>query len=100
MSIDVAKAQVDVAVSPTDERWGVSNNDAGIRQLVSQPKSIEPTLVLLEYSGGFELPLVAALATEAVPAVVVNPCQVRDFAKAAGKLANTDAIDAEIAESS
>ena len=96
VGIDVAKAQVDVAVRPVDERWTVSHDDAGIRQLVSQLKTLEPVMVLLEASGGFELPLVAALATEAVPVVVVNPRQVRDFARATGKLAKTDALDAEV----
>ena len=98
VGIDVAKAQVDVAVRPMDEGWTVSHDDAGIRQLVSQLKTLEPVMVmvLLEASGGFELPLVAALATEAVPVVVVNPRQVRDFAKATGKLAKTDALDAEV----
>ena len=96
VGIDVAKAPVDVAVRPMDEGWTVSHDDAGIRQLVSQLKTLEPVMVLLEASGGFELPLVAALATEAVPVVVVNPRQVRDFAKATGKLAKTDALDAEV----
>ena len=96
VGIDVAKAQVDVAVRPTDERWTVSQDDAGIRRLVSRLKTLEPALVLLESSGGFELPLVAALATEAVPVVVVNPRQVRDFARATGKLAKTDTLDAEV----
>ena len=94
VGIDVAKAQVDVAVRPTDERWQVSHDDAGIRQLISKLKTLEPVMVLLEASGGLELPLVAALAAEAVPVVVVNPRQVRDFARATGKLAKTDSLDA------
>ena len=73
VGIDVAKAQVDVAVRPTDDRWVVPNDEAGSLQLVSQLKALEPALVLLEASGGLELPLVAALAAEAVPVVVVNP---------------------------
>ena len=92
VGIDVAKAQVDVAVRPTDERWEVSHDDAGIRQLISKLKTLEPVMVLLEASGGLELPLVAALAAEAVPVVVVNPRQVRDFARATGKLAKTDSL--------
>lgn len=94
VGIDVAKAQVDVAVRPTDDRWEVPNTEAGNRQLVSRLKTLEPVMVLLEASGGFELPLVAALAAEELPVVVVNPRQVRDFAKATGKLAKTDALDA------
>ena len=96
VGIDVAKAQVDVAVRPTDDRWEVSHDDAGIRQLVSRLKAIEPAMVLLEASGGLELPLVAALAAHSVPVVVVNPRQVRDFARATGKLAKTDALDAAV----
>ena len=65
-------------------------------RLVSQLKSLEPALVLLEASGGLELPLVAALAAEELPVVVVNPRQVRDFARATGKLAKTDALDAAV----
>jgi transposase len=94
VGVDVAKAQVDVAVRPTDDRWEVPNDEAGVRQLVSRLKTLKPVMVLLEASGGLELPLVAALAAEAVPVVVVNPRQVRDFAKATGKLAKTDTLDA------
>ena len=96
VGIDVAKAKVDVAVRPTDVRWEVPNDEAGARQLVPRLKALEPVMVLLEASGGLELPLVAALAAAAVPVVVVNPRQVRDFAKATGKLAKTDALDAAV----
>ena len=96
VGIDVAKAQVDVAVRPTDDSWEVSHDETGVRQLVSQLKALEPVMVLLEASGGLELPLVTALAAEAVPVVVVNPRQVRDFARATGKLAKTDALDAAV----
>ena len=96
VGIDVAKAQVDVAVRPAGDRWEVSHDDAGIGQLVSQLKNLEPVMVLVEASGGLELSLVAALATEDLPVVVVNPRQVRDFARATGKLAKTDALDAAV----
>ena len=96
VGIDVAKVQVDVAARPTDDRWTVSNDGAGIGQLTSYLKALEPTLVLLEASGGLELPLVAALATEEIPVVVVNPRQVRDFARATGRLAKTDSLDAAV----
>ena len=96
VGIDVAKAQVDIAARPTDERWQLPNDETGIHQLLSRLKALEPTLVLLEASGGLELPLVAALAAEAVPVVVANPRQVRDFAKATGKLAKTDSLDAAV----
>ena len=96
VGIDVAKASLDIAVCPTDDRWEVSNDDAGIRQLVSRMKILEPVLVLLEASGGLELPLVASLAAGEVPVVVVNPRQVRDFARATGRLAKTDTLDAAV----
>ena len=94
--IDVAKSQLDVAVRPTGDRWEVTNDAAGIQQLVCWLKTLEPVMVLLEATGGLELPLVTALAAEAVPVVVVNPRQVRDFARATGKLAKTDALDAAV----
>ena len=96
VGIDVAKAKVDVAVRPTGGRWEVPRDEAGIPQLVSEMKTLGPSLVLLEATGGLELPLVAALAAEALPVVVVNPRQVRDFARATGKLAKTDALDAAV----
>ena len=96
VGIDVVKAQVDVAVRPTDDRWEVSHDETGVRQLVSQLKTLEPVMVLLEASGGLEVPLVAAKAADAVPVVVVKPRQVRDFARATGKLAKTDALDAAV----
>ena len=68
----------------------------GIQELVSQLKTLEPALVLLEATGGLELPMVVALATAALPVVVVNPRQVRDFAKATGTLAKTDTLDAAV----
>ena len=96
VGVDVSKAQLDVAVRPSGARWDVSRDEAGIRQLVSRLKALEPVMVLLEASGGLELSLVAALAAKAVSVVVVNPRQVRDFAKATGKLAKTDALDAAV----
>ena len=96
VGIDVAKAQLDVAVRPTGDRWVVSNDDGGIHQLMSRLKVLEPALVVLEATGGLELPVVAALAAEGAPVVVVNPRQVRDFAKATGKLAKTDSLDAAV----
>ena len=96
VGIDVAKARVDVVVRPANDGWMVSNDDAGIRQLVSRLKTLELQMVVMESSGGLELPLVTALAAEGLPVVVVNPRQVRDFAKATGKLAKTDTLDAAV----
>ena len=96
VGIDVAKARVDVAVRPTEQRWTITYDEAGVQELVSHLKTLEPALVLLEATGGLELPIVVALATAALPVVVVNPRQVRDFAKATGTLAKTDALDAAV----
>ena len=96
VGIDISKAQVDVAVRPTGQRWVVSYDETGVEELVVQLVDLGPALVLLEASGGLELPLVAALAAAALPVVVVNPRQVRDFARATGTLAKTDALDAAV----
>ena len=96
VGIDVSKAQVDVAVRPTGKRWTLPYDQTGIEGLIPQIVYLEPALVLLEATGGLELPLVAALAAAALPVVVVNPRQVRDFAKATGTLAKTDTLDAGV----
>lgn len=94
--IDVAKAQLDIAVRPTAQGWSVPNEEEGIGQLVSRLQELSPTLVVLEATGGWELSVVAALAAAGLPVAVVNPRQVRDFAKATGKLAKTARIDAQV----
>ena len=96
VGIDVSKAQLDVAVRPTGKRWTLPYDQTGIEGLIPQIVDLEPALVLLEATGGLELPLVAALAAAALPVVVVNPRQVRDFAKAIGTLAKTDTLDAGV----
>ena len=97
VGIDVSKAQLDVAVRPTGKRWTLPYDETGIEGLIPQIVDLEPALVLLEATGGLELPLVAALAAALLPVVVVvNPRQVRDFAKATGTLAKTDTLDAGV----
>ena len=78
------------------DRCEVSNGEAGIAELVAQMQHLKPAALVLEASGGLELPLVAALAAASLPVVVVNPRQVRDFAKATGRLAKTDSLDAAV----
>ena len=95
VGIDVSKDQLDVALRPSAERWAVANDDAGIATLVDRLGALTPALIVLEATGGLELPLTGALAV-GLPVVVVNPRQVRDFAKATGKLAKTDALDAAV----
>ena len=96
IGIDVAKAHLDVAVRPTGERWRTEHSEAGLAELVSRLHALAPTRVVLEATGGLELPAVAALAAVGLPVVVVNPRQVRDFAKAIGQLAKTDTLDAQL----
>lgn len=95
VGIDVSKGQLDFALRPGGSR-SVPNNEAGFAQLLEHLKAVPPTLVVLEATGGIELPLTSALALAGLPVVVVNPRQVRDFAKATGQLAKTDAIDAQV----
>ena len=96
IGIDVAKATLDVAVRPAGTQWQVSYTEEGVEGLVQQLRELEPTLVVLEATGGLEVVLVSALAQARLPVAVVNPRQVRDFAKATGRLAKTDAIDAAV----
>lgn len=96
IGIDVAKAQLDVAVRPTGENWQVATDLQGITQLQERLQELAPTLIVLEATGGLELPLVGALGAAGLPVVVVNPRQVRDFARALGRLAKTDALDAQV----
>ena len=94
VGIDVAKAQLDIALRPTGERWAVANDDFGIAALVERLQAVQPTLIVLEATGGYQRAVVAALAAAGLPVAVVNPRQARDFAKATGQLAKTDALDA------
>jgi transposase len=96
VGIDVSKDRLDVAVRPAGRRWEVINDEKGIRLLVGSLKDLRPELIIAEATGGLEIPLVSTLAEAELPIVVVNPRQVRDFAKAVGQLAKTDKIDAEV----
>jgi transposase len=96
VGIDVAKAELVVSVRPSAERFTVANDDRGVRTLVERLRAISPQLIVLEATGGYELLAVAGLAAAPLPVVVVNPRQVRDFAKATGQLAKTDRIDADL----
>lgn len=96
VGIDVAKAYLDVAERPGPAPMRVPNDEPGIAQLVTQLLAAEPTLIVLEATGGLEGAAVAALVAAGLPVAVVNPRQVRDFAKAVGHLAKTDALDAHV----
>jgi transposase len=96
VGIDVAKAKLDIAVYSSDQQWTFANSDAGISRAVSYLRELKPALIVLEATGGIEMPLVAALTVARLPVVVANPRQVRDFARATGRLAKTDTLDARI----
>lgn len=96
VGIDVAKAEIVVSAIPVLERFTVANDERGMRTLVERLRPMYPQLIVLEATGGYELLSVAALVAAQFPVVVVNPRQVRDFAKATGQLAKTDRIDADI----
>ncbi len=95
VGVDVSKERLDVALRPTGGHHWFSNDPDGIEALVSRLAEERPALVVLEASGGYERPAAAALAASGLAIAVVNPRQARDFAKATGKLAKTDALDAE-----
>jgi len=96
VGIDVSKAHLDVAVRPDEIEWRSPNTDAGAREAANKLKDLDPDLVVLEATGGMEIPAASALAVLGVPIAVVNPRQVRDFAKSTGRLAKTDALDARV----
>jgi transposase len=96
VGIDVAKAELVVSILPTGERLIVTNDERGVQTLVGQLGAKSATLIVLEATGGYELLVVGALAAAGQPVIVVNPRQVRDFARATGQLAKTDRIDADV----
>lgn len=95
VGIDVARDRLDIHVRPSEESFTLGNDEAGHRELVRRLHGLGPGLIVLEATGGYEVPLTAALASAGLPVVVANPRQIRDFARATGKLAKTDALDAE-----
>lgn len=94
VGVDVCKARLDVAVRPTGEIWAEENSETGAARLADQLRELNPALVVLEATGGLERGIVLALAERNVPVVIANARQVRDFAKATGRLAKTDQLDA------
>jgi transposase len=96
VGIDVSKERLDVCLMPGSETLVVSNDQPGIESLLGRLRQSPPKLVVLEASGRYERPVAAALAASGIVLAVVNPRQARDFAKATGRLAKTDRIDAEI----
>jgi transposase len=97
VGLDVAKATLDLACSTTPTaRWQTTNDEAGWAALVAHVRTLQPAVVVLEATGGYETGAASALSTAGLPVAIVNPRQVRDFAKALGLLEKTDAIDAVV----
>jgi transposase len=96
VGIDVSKDRLDIVVRPRGETFAVDRNAAGVEKLVAQLRELSPHIVALEATGGFETVVAAALGAAGLPVAVVNPVQVRAFAKAIGQRAKTDPIDAAV----
>src|SRR5215218_1408982 len=96
VGIDVSKAALDVAARPGDTAFRVANDPTGLAELAERLRPMAPALVVLEATGGYEAAAVAALQVAGLPVVAINPRQARDFARATGRLAKTDQIDASI----
>ena len=94
VGVDVSKLVLDVNVLPSDQAQQFTNDDKGVKQLVTFLRKIDPALIVFESTGGLEILAVSSLVEHQLPVVIINPRQVRDFAKATGRLAKTDAIDA------
>lgn len=96
VGIDIAQATLEVAVRPSGTCRQYANEAAGHAALIAELQPLGPVLVLVEATGGYEAGLVSALAAAGLPVVVLNPRQVRDFARAVGRLAKTDRLDAQV----
>ena len=95
VGMDVSKATLDICVSD-GEAWQTPNDDRAMKELCARVTALHPTLIVLEATGGYELRAAAALAATGLPVAVVNPRQVRSFARSIGQLAKTDRIDARV----
>jgi len=96
IGIDVSKTELDVAVWNTTKYYQFSNDAKGIKALLGKVTQLSPTLIVLEASGGLEMAIVQAMVEAGLPAVIINPKRIRDFARSIGQLAKTDKIDAQV----
>jgi len=96
VGIDVSKATLELGTTQSEQSVSFANSSDGIAELTAHLDKLQPSLIVLEATGGYEAIVVANLAASKLPVVVVNPRQARDFARSAGRLAKTDAIDAKI----
>ncbi len=96
IGLDVSKKLLELAVYESDYRCCYANKASAFGELIAELVTLQPALIVLEATGGLEKPVVAAMHTAGLPVVVINPRQVRDFAKAVGQLAKTDRLDAQV----
>jgi transposase len=96
VGIDISKDQLDIAVRPTNERNRFANTDEGVDLLVQTLKAFQPALIVMEATGSYHRLVLGRLVAAGLPAIAINPRQARDFARAIGRLAKTDAIDADV----
>ncbi len=96
VGIDISKTRLDLAIHPLGVVESVAHTEPGILDVVERLRPLQPVRIVVEATGGFERGLVRALAAAQLPVIVVNPRQVRDFAKATGRLAKTDVLDAQV----
>lgn len=96
VGIDVSKSTLDVCIEPAVQTLHVTYDDAGIHQIAGCLKDVSPALIVIEATGGLEVRIATELASQGLPVAVINPRQARDFAKATGRLAKTDQVDAAV----
>lgn len=96
VGIDVSKATLEVRIEPLGESFQVANDDEGIKALCARVQKFDVTLIVMEATGGLEMRAASELGARGLPLAVVNPRQVRDFAKASGQLAKSDRIDTQV----
>lgn len=96
IGIDVSKDRLDICLRPSGEAFSVPRDPQGIGEIAARLAALDPVLIVLEATGGFETVVASALAAARLPLAIVNPRQIRDFARATGRLAKTDAIDAAV----
>jgi transposase len=96
VGIDVSKDRLDVHLRPSGEAFAVARDDGGLEQLVARLAAARPELIVLEATGGFEITVATAVAAAGMPLAIVNPAQIRAFARAVGRLAKTDRLDAAL----
>lgn len=96
VGIDVSKATLDVCIEPAVQTLHVAYDEPGIKQIIARLKEVNPTLIVMEATGGLEVRIATELAGQGLPVAIINPRQARDFAKATGQLAKTDQVDAAV----